>query len=523
MKNKLLAIFCIFLFPYLVFSANLGEEFIGALDVQSSSMADSTFNNKVIQVEKKVVDPQQLNLADIFSNQLLEDTQSQEELEVADFTEDPLLEVGETLPQDTIDDVLAAEMPLPLDTLPQKIPFEPVFLDTLDYARNPLFNELVYMGKEFDLDWRKNDTYSLFYEEKPRTLNEPFDPVEIPHPAETLEELRRDARNYITSTSPQLYKTTVNKLPKLDWSEFQTAKAKPIKEIVLEENNLVPVVNSDRIVVRKKKYSPWTTRLDALLQFSQTAISANWYKGGNDFFSLLGALSGKADYDNRKKIKWENNFEWRTGFNTVTGDTLRKSMPSDDIFKLNSKYGIKATGGFYYSSSFEFQTQFYDNPKGVNQYELKARFLTPIRLNVGLGMDYKYKNLSVALSPLSFKYIYLAKTDLTEDGFYINPNTFGIEEGENQLKEFGSKLIVELKDYRPISELKLNSKFYFYTNYEKVEIDWEIVAELTINRFFSTRLMLNPRFDNTVILPDHQKAKIQMKEMLTVGFSYRIY
>ena len=81
---------------------------------------------------------------------------------------------------------------------------------------------------------------------------------------------------------------------------------------------------------------------------------------------------------------------------------------------------------------------------------------------------------------------------------------------------------MEIKEFRPVPELKINSKFNFYTNYKKVEIDWEIVAELAINRFLSTRLMLNPRFDNTVILPDDEKAKLQMKQMLTVGISYRI-
>ncbi len=416
-------------------------------------------------------------------------------------------------------------------TRPAKKHFEPVLLDSINYLRNPLFSELVYKEKDIVLDWRTcNDIDSLLYGAKRRTLNEPLDTIVIPHPDKILTELRDDALDYISLNAPQLYQTTADRLPKIDWeNQSRSIKINPLQQLRFEEDNHVPVVNTNRLVARKKKINPWHIRANGLLQFSQTAISENWYKGGNDFFSLLGVFTGHVNYDNRKKVKWENNFEWRTGFNTVTGDTIgskggRKAMPNEDFIKINSKYGVKATGDFYYSSSLEFETQFFKNPKGINDYEMKARLFTPVRVNIGVGMDYQYKKLlSVALSPLSFKYIYLADTITTKDGFFINPpNTFGIEEGENSLREIGSKLIVELKEYKPFPELKINSKFNFYTNYKKVEIDWEIIAELSFNRFFSTRLMLNPRFDNTVIMPEHEKAKIQMKEMITVGFSYRI-
>ena len=407
-----------------------------------------------------------------------------------------------------------------------KLHFTPVLLDSNIYRHNPLFNELVFMGKETPLDWRKNKTDSLFYGARPRTLSAPLDTFAMPTPRDILIDLRHDARDYITRTNVLLYTTTFDRLPRVTWTDNERIENKPIKEYAINEFQHVPVVNSNRIVVRRKKFSPWDGRLNSLLQFSQTSVSKNWHQGGYNFFSLLGGLSGYLNYDNHKKMRWENSFEWRTGFNTVTGDTIgpkggRKAMPSDDVFKINSKFGLKATGDFYYSMNADFQTNFFDNPKGINNYEMKARFLTPIRFNVGVGMEYKYKWLSVNLSPVSFKYIYLTDTTTTY-GFFIKPTEFGIPEGENRLAEIGSKLVVEMKDYSPIPELKLNSKLNFYTNYTKVEIDWEIVAEFAINRFLSTRLMLNPRFDNTVILPEQEKAKLQMKQMLTVGISYRI-
>lgn len=408
-----------------------------------------------------------------------------------------------------------------------RLHFTPHLLDSAVYRYSPLFCDLVFRLQADPLDWRQHCLAdSLLYGSRRHTLHTPMDTFAVPDAHDILEKLRQDARDYITRTDVLLYSTTIDRLPKVDWADNEQVRHQPIRDYAIDDFGHAPVVTSNRIVVRRKEFSPWSGRLNSLFQFSQTAVSKNWHQGGYNFFSLLGGLNGYLNFDNRKKIKWENSFEWRTGFNTVTGDTIgpkggRRAMPSDDVFKVNSKFGLQASGNFYYSANAEFQTNFFDNPKELNNYEMKARFLTPIRLNVGLGMEFKYDWLSVNLAPLSFKYIYLTDTTTT-DGFFIKPTEFGIEEGKNQLAEIGSKLIVEIKEFRPIPELKINSKFNFYTNYKKVEIDWEIVAELAINRFLSTRLMLNPRFDNTVILPDDEKAKLQMKQMLTVGISYRI-
>ena len=408
-------------------------------------------------------------------------------------------------------------------------PFKPIMLDSIKFMHNPFFSELVFMGVDIHIDWRENEINSLLYG-SPRTLNQPLDPIETPYPVEILVNLRNDARRHITRTAPRLYRTTIHRLQQLNWEEQRNQAFEPTPiQIILDDNFFNPVVSENRLAVRNRKISPWQNRANALLQFSQTSFSENWHQGGNNFFSLLGVVSGHFNYDNRQKMKWENSFEWRTGFNTVTNDTIRRAMPSDDMMRIISKFGVRATGNFYYSTSAEFQTQFFNNPRGINSKEMRARFLTPIRFNAGIGMDYRVSNvldkrisnISIALSPLSFRLIYLTDTTTTVNGFWINPKTFGIEPGENQLQEFGSRLVVTLTDYHPIPQLRVNSRFNFFTNYEKVEIDWEIIAELTISRFFSTRLIFNPRFDNTAILPEEDKAKIQMRQMLTVGFSYR--
>jgi len=421
------------------------------------------------------------------------------------------------------DDIELVE--ISVETLPVQVeikPFEPIVLDLLKFMHNPLFLDLVFMGRDIDIDWRESDTNLLFDGKQPRTLNQPFDPIEIQHPIEILAQFRNDVRNHITRTAPRLYRTTIDQLVNVDWiPQQQLIESVPMEQLLLDESFFAPVITTNRIAVQRRQMSHWQNRASGLLQFSQTSFSDNWHLGGNDFFALLGVMSARFNYDNRSGVRWENDLEWRMGFNTVDGDSLRRATPNDDLLRVISNFNVRATGDFSYNASMEFRTHFFNNPKAINGQEMRVRFLTPIRFDAGLGMNYRRNNLAVTFSPVSFRYIYLTLGEPTSDGFFINPNDFGIPAGENQLSEFGSRLIVDLTDYRPIRELTIRSRFNFFTNYERVEIDWEITAELAINRFFSTRLMLNPRFDNTVILAEDETARIQMRQMLTVGFSYR--
>jgi Protein of unknown function (DUF3078). len=201
------------------------------------------------------------------------------------------------------------------------------------------------------------------------------------------------------------------------------------------------------------------------------------------------------------------------------GDTtaLRMFNTNDDVLKINSKLGIKASGNWFYSSNLDFSTHFLHNYQAVNSAQLMTKFLTPVRMNVGIGMDYKYKKLfSIMIAPVAYKFIF------ANDTTNINPNTFGIKTGRNTLHEIGSSFIAQCT-YAPSREIQVNSKLKFYTNYEKVEIDWEIIGVFMVNRFLTTRISLNPRYDNTVILKEGEKTKIQFKELLSFGFSFRLH
>lgn len=266
----------------------------------------------------------------------------------------------------------------------------------------------------------------------------------------------------------------------------------------------------------KDRSSLWRKDLTTMLQLTQNYITPNWYAGGNSNFAVLAIVKGNLKYDNHKNFYWESQLEWRLGMNTVSGDSLRKVNTNDDLFRIYTKAGLKAFNKFSYTLSAEFETHFL-NTWETNSLVLKTGPLTPIRFNLSLGLDYKpLPSLSILLSPVTYKMVFAMDT------VHVSPTAFGIAEHQSILNDVGSSIRLDWS-YKPVREIALDSKLYFFTNYKRVEVDWEITCDFIINRFFSARLMLHPRYDNTVIRPGDARAKMQFKEMVSLGFSHKFY
>lgn len=267
---------------------------------------------------------------------------------------------------------------------------------------------------------------------------------------------------------------------------------------------------------RKNIYSPW--RMDALvqLQMAQSYISKNWYQGGNEFnLNILSVLKGNINYS-KDNLIWENLGEWRNGFANTPGDTLRLFNTNDDLLRIYSKAGYQIAKNLYLSASADFRTSLWDTWK-ANTNNLKTTFGTPIRFNIDLGLDYKpVKDLSIVLAPASYKMVYATVTDST-----ITVTDYGIPAGKSILNDVGSSLRVKYK-YSPLREIVLETELYVNYTYLKhtLEVDWQTTCNFVINRFLTTRISLHPRYDSSYKPNGADKAKIQFKEMLSVGFSH---
>lgn len=263
----------------------------------------------------------------------------------------------------------------------------------------------------------------------------------------------------------------------------------------------------------RQQYSPWFREARTLVQFTQNYISPNWYKGGNSSLSLLAILRGNINYK-KGDFVWENNGEWRMGLSTTgKGDTLHLVNVTDDLLKAHSKVGWQFYKKLYASGYVDLQTTLLPSWK-TNSKQVKSTFMTPIRFNIGIGLDYKpFDWLTVNVSPATYKLVHAT----VSDSLRVNVTEFGIDKGKATLTEFGSSVRVEAK-YKPLREIELYTLLYFYTNYRQVEFDWQIECDFIINRFLSTHVTLHPRFDSTVKSSEPQK--MQFKELLSIGFNH---
>ena len=339
-------------------------------------------------------------------------------------------------------------------------------------------------------------------------------------------ELRKDARNFIVMNAPELFTYHSEHLP--DISQIKKGKiAKPsAMEMQLQlENAAKPV--QEKIAIEGPKPSFWSFGGQFQAQVSQAYISPNWYNGGESNMNAFFMAKGSANYNDKKRIQWENNAEWKLGLIGSSADELRWLRVNDDLFKLNTKFGVKAFGTFFYTLEGEMQTQFCNTFVPNSNIRSTAAF-SPIRTYVSIGMDYKYKDeLSVFVSPVSYKNVFVADTTVLS-GVSNEENIarrVGIEAGKRTLNQVGGLLRVNYK-HKFNDDINLETNFSFYANYigEKkgVEVSWEVIGNFIINRFFSCRISLHPRFDNTIVLPEGVKNKIQLKEFVSIGFNYKI-
>lgn len=286
--------------------------------------------------------------------------------------------------------------------------------------------------------------------------------------------------------------------------------------ITIVEKSLIKDAEEDRNAVLRAirdMHTPWRKEAKILAQLTQNYVSPNWYQGGSSSFAMLSIVKGTIGYYS-ERFTWENTGEWRAGFSTVSNDSLHKVNTTDDLFRLYSKANYIALSKLYYSFSAEFETRFFPTYQ-VNSKNLKSGPFSPIRLNLALGLDYKpVPGLSLSFSPLAYKLVHVTDT------VRLKQTEFSIPIGQKTLNDVGSSIRVEYI-WKPVREIVLETKFYMYTNYKRVELDLEVNCDFIINRFFSARIMLHPRYDNTVIYMDDERAKLQFRELLSIGFAHK--
>lgn len=260
-------------------------------------------------------------------------------------------------------------------------------------------------------------------------------------------------------------------------------------------------------------HSPWRREAVIMLQVTQNYVTNNWYQGGSSSFAGLGTAKGQISYIS-DQFTWENTGEWRMGGTTIANDSLHKVNTTDDMFRVYTKANLRIIPKLFASVSGELETRLLPTYRS-NSKELKSGPFSPVRFNAAVGIDWKpVKRLSLSVSPLSYKVIHI------RDTARVQVKDYGLKEGQQTQHNIGSSVRLEYT-WKPVREVELEMRFFTYTNYKDVEIDLEVNCDFIINRFLSARLQLHPRYDSSVIMKGDKHAKLQFRELLSIGFAHK--
>ena len=387
---------------------------------------------------------------------------------------------------------------------------------------NRLFMPILFSGKYLP----DNMT---FYDKnlgKPSYQPKPLMPVDSIFTEYVQAEKSADmAYRYVESNYPTHFRYSQSMLPK------EAVKAKEVKKKITDDFPLV-VTNDISFDDEKapEKFIPerryWKSHFESSIQFAQNYVSPNWHKGGNSSLNLNNREYVRYDY-NKDRVQFTNELEIKNTLYTAPNDTLRSFKVSDDVFRLHSNFGYRAFSKWYYTLDMEFKTQLLSS-YAENSDVRQAGFLSPYSVNVGVGMKYdlnkkfkdKHKSLTfnVNVAPLAYTFrqtiddkINLGKHFKKKDDSDEYPTLENL---------FGSTINATL-NFQINRNVSWYSRFYYNTNYKRIEGEWENRFSLAWSRFFSTNITLNMRYDDGVARNKDFDSFLQLNELLSFGFNYK--
>lgn len=282
---------------------------------------------------------------------------------------------------------------------------------------------------------------------------------------------------------------------------------------------LNPVMDEPvEVITRRPNF--WKFAGSTALQFMQSYFTDNWYQGGEKNYMGNLDVTLRANYDDQRKIIWENTLDIQLGFQTTESDKNRTFRPNHNLLRYTFNGGYKAWKSWYYSLLVILKTQIAPTYQ-KNTDDITSEFLAPLEVTVAPGMKYEIKwgkkkqftgQLNVA--PLAMKVLYVGNDDLVKN--------YGIEEGKNQKTTFGPN--ITLNTNWPITkQINWRSRMYWMSNFDYNIWEWENTIDFTVSKLITTTLYLYPRFDNS-----NEKYKersrfntyMMFKEWLSLGLKY---
>jgi hypothetical protein len=319
--------------------------------------------------------------------------------------------------------------------------------------------------------------------------------------------------------APQLVHYTASALPKAPSLNFIAAD--PRKSLLT-----IDELHSKKKAVISPEDNPirthnWLHEFAWSLQMSQAYVSKSWYQGGNNNLNFLGDFlwTVALNQNIHPKLLFENTVQYKLNISSNPQDSLRDYSISEDLFKVTTKFGLKATKTWYYSAVLQFKTQLLNNYT-ANTNNLQASFLTPGELNLGLGMTYNTKSkdgnrqFDLSMSPLSYN------MKICRENTRVDPTSMGVSAGHHTAHQIGSSLEAKY-NWKFNPSISWSSHLTAFTNYKYFQTDWENTFNFSVNKFLSTMIYIHSRYDSSSTIVDMNWKHWQLKEILSFGLSYK--
>lgn len=321
-------------------------------------------------------------------------------------------------------------------------------------------------------------------------------------------------------TSPETVTYNLAWLPEPP-KKFEAVIDPSTQQITIHEVKVDPNAG-EKIVTPEIERKNWIHAFTGNVQFSQAFVSPNWYQGGNNNLNMIAQAvwNVKLNQAYHPNLLFESTVQYKLGMNSAPNDSLRSYSISEDLFQINSTFGIKAARRWFYSLTFQFKTQLL-NSYTANTYNLRSAFLSPAEMTVGLGMTYNYVNpaktiqFDASIAPLSYNMKMCMKNDSK-----LAHNQFGIDANRHTVSQYGSTAELKLH-WKLAYNIVWQSRFFVFTDYDYAQGDWENTFSFDINRFLSTQIYVHARYDSSGAYRNPDWHKLQLKEILSFGFTYK--
>lgn len=301
------------------------------------------------------------------------------------------------------------------------------------------------------------------------------------------------------------------------------------EEVVLSELDHEEVGEVEAIL-RRPNF--WKFKGSNSLNLTQNYATDNWFQGKANHYNVQGIVAVEANFNNQRKVQWDNRLDLQLGFQTNSESDQKKFKPTNNLVRLNSKLGFKAAKNWFYTFNVKAETQLVPNYQykkekdadGVerNKPYVITDFLSPLNVDISVGIDWKW-NLkrftgSLYMAPGTYNVKYVEQLSLS--------TRYGVDEGHHTKSTFGPSATAKF-NWKIAENVNWDSRLYWISNLHYTNVEFENTVTFTINKYLLSKFYFYPRFNDQTKRNRMKDADgnptgtyWMFKEWLSLGVSY---